>query len=249
MSEAKLQTGTAKRSRFSARLAAILENKLMAYATAASAAGAALLSPSAEAKVVYTPANLLMTTHQNFSLDLNNDGIRDFIFSFWTYQGQRIGIKPTKLHPEDAIWGTGPGSASALSSGVTVGPSAPFKAERLRMVSNDCSSGHCSSTGPWKNAQDKYLGFSFVINGKVHYGWARLNASVTKNRLTATVTGYAYETEANTPIVTGQTDGAVKAAPQALAPRDLNPPAEQAGSLGHLASGASGIDAWRQEQQ
>jgi hypothetical protein len=75
------------------------------------------------------------------------------------------------------------------------------------------------------------LGLQFVITGKSHYGWARLNESCTVRAprgkgIKALLTGYAYETIPNKPIVTGKTKG-----PDVIT---LEP-----GSLGALAAGAS----------
>jgi len=54
--------------------------------------------------------------------------------------------------------------------------------------------------------------------------------------ITATLTGYAYETIPNKPIIAGKTHG-----------KDVI--TLQDASLGHLAAGASAILAWRQEEQ
>jgi hypothetical protein len=82
--------------------------------------------------------------------------------------------------------------------------------------------------------QNRYLGMKFMINGEAHYGWARFSVTVNVF-LEATLTGYAYETIPNKPIITGKTNG-----PDVVA-------AEPA-SLGRLAQGASGISAWRQKK-
>ena len=86
------------------------------------------------------------------------------------------------------------------------------------------------------NVSNRYLGLKFTINGKTHYGWARLNVSFQINQgrgtLKATLTGYAYETIPNKAIVAGRTKG-----PDVVT---LEP-----ASLGHLARGASAIPAWR----
>jgi hypothetical protein len=50
--------------------------------------------------------------------------------------------------------------------------------------------------------------------------------------ITGTLTGYAYETVANKPIIAGKTKG-----PDVITARPA--------SLGHLAHGASGLSAWR----
>jgi hypothetical protein len=58
-----------------------------------------------------------------------------------------------------------------------------------------------------KGVKDRYLGFKFAIYGKTHYGWARLNVKVGYSDevyINAALTGYAYETIPNKPIITRQ---------------------------------------------
>jgi hypothetical protein len=60
-----------------------LEKSLSAYATAAAVTGVSLLAfnPSAEAKVVYTPAGVNIPVNADpVLLDLNHDGTADFSF-------------------------------------------------------------------------------------------------------------------------------------------------------------------------
>jgi hypothetical protein len=61
--------------------------------------------------------------------------------------------------------------------------------------------------GRWFNATKRYLGLKFEINGKIHYGWTRLSV-IGRQRITATLTGYAYETIPNKPINAGQAKSA-----------------------------------------
>jgi len=80
--------------------------------------------------------------------------------------------------------------------------------------------------GDWFNVSDRYLGFRFYVHGHAHYGWARLNVSINNGNcaaVCATLTGYAYETIPNKPIIAGKTHG-----------RD-------GATLGRLAQGASGV--------
>ncbi|HSY31178.1 MAG TPA: hypothetical protein VLA42_04245, partial [Verrucomicrobiae bacterium] len=100
-----------------------------------------------------------------------------------------------------------------------------------------CYSYPCTFTaGQWLDTKNRYLGLQFVINGQVHYGWARLTVTVPRPTISrgiyAVLTGYAYETEPNKPIITGKTKG-----PDVIT---LDP-----ATLGHLAAGASQIPAWR----
>ena len=99
-----------------------------------------------------------------------------------------------------------------------------------------CSTYPCSNTeGQWLDTKNRYLGLQFVINGQVHYGWARLNVTFPprpSRGIFAILTGYAYETDPNKPIITGKTKG-----PDVIT---LDP-----ATLGHLAGGATQIPAWR----
>jgi len=54
---------------------------------------------------------------------------------------------------------------------------------------------------------NRYLGFKFKIRGATHYGRARLDVSLTNGIVVGTLTGYAYETIPNKPIIAGKTKG------------------------------------------
>jgi hypothetical protein len=104
------------------------------------------------------------------------------------------------------------------------------------MAGVSTSSEGSSSTpiwGPWANVKNRYLGLKFKINGKYHFGWARLNVQVELGgfSITATLTGYAYETVAGKEILAGQKLNAASSAG-----REASAPAPQ--SLGGLALGA-----------
>jgi len=86
--------------------------------------------------------------------------------------------------------------------------------------------------GKWRNVNNRYLGFRFEVDGKTHYGWARLNVKANGRVITGTLTGYAYETIPNKPIIAGKTKG-----PDVITVRPA--------TLGHLAAGASAISGWR----
>jgi len=38
-----------------------------------------------------------------------------------------------------------------------------------------------TSSGPWKNLENRYLGLKFSIAGRTHYGWVRLSVKVHKD--------------------------------------------------------------------
>jgi len=101
-------------------------------------------------------------------------------------------------------------------------------------VASTSTHGNERFKGNWRDASNRYLGLKFILGGETHYGWARLTVHATLDpaHITATLTGYAYETIANKPIVAGQTKG-----PEEIS---LEP-----ASLAHLAHGAPAISAWR----
>jgi hypothetical protein len=212
-----------------------LDRRLTSYALAASAAGVGLLAltPPAEGKIVYTPAHVKIGPDSQFLLDLNHDGITDFTFSNGFYSGSHgtnfwfLSITPAQ---SNEVWGHtnyGYEWPSALFRNVRVGNNEHFSAGRTRMASSPGSFGNCG--GPWANVRNRYLGLKFVITGKTHFGWARLNVSCpyAANRIKGTLTGYAYETVPNRPIMTGKERGL-----------DETSSGSQAAGLGRLAHGA-----------
>ena len=72
---------TSGRNRLPVSLSHILDQKLLGYVAAASAAGVGLvaLAKPSQAEVVYTPTNQLIKPFATLDLDLNNDGVTDFV--------------------------------------------------------------------------------------------------------------------------------------------------------------------------
>ena len=239
-----------------AKLRNNLEKDLRAYAMTACAAGVSVLAcaPPAAAKIVYTPANRFI--FGTLKLDLDHGRKADFLVSntFTTYNHNGGGS--LKVKPQDSrnmIWGTGTrstgGYASALLKGVVVGPSKHFQAGHAVMARfNRFCTSVCSfrSAGPWVDTTRRYLGLKFLIDGKVHYGWARLNVTVNMKGVGAVLTGYAYETVPDKPIVTGQTKGSPANGGDAQeSSASFDRSVRPAASLGLLARGAGGLDIWR----
>jgi hypothetical protein len=84
----------------------------------------------------------------------------------------------------------------------------------------------------------------FLIEGKVHFGWARLNVSCRGTDVFAILTGYAYETIPGKAIIAGATKGPDDSEPTA----SLNPPIPVPTTLGALAMGAPGLSIWRRKE-
>ena len=213
-----------------------LLQQLSAYAIAATSAGVGMLAlaGSAQAKIVYTPANKRIVN--GTILDLNHDHKADFRFGTLVTQTDSGGGTFWSVSPvgsKNRIWGKA-ASASALSSDVLVGPNKQkFRPGHDFTAKWQAGWWGSSSSGQWRNVSQAYLGLKFFIEGKAHYGWASLNRSAYPAY--ATLIGYAYETIPNKPILTGKTKG-----PDATA---LEP-----ASLGHLSRGASAIPRWRMKK-
>jgi hypothetical protein len=237
--------------------------QLNMYALAASAAGvsALALAPSAQAEIVYTPTNQTIQRNGVYNLDVNGDGTVDFLIQQWNYG---MWSSDNELLADPAF-GNGVlgnrSAAAALNSGASIGPSQNFVAsgyngENMIDVTHTTTGGPSFVGGAWANVRNKYLGLKFQIAGETHYGWARLTVTREFFHFTAILTGYAYETVANTAIKAGETSGAM-AESRGLAPPGgdqlsasnfisgptVNP---QYKSLGELALGAQSIQARRQ---
>lgn len=262
-------------SRAAARLSPELEKHLSAYTCAALAASVGLMAiaKSAEAKIVYTPADVPIPVNGGpVFVDLNHDRTTDFIFSNLFHVPSSDGFPSSanvlvsaSANMRNQVWGRGRGSshgrarfASALHSGFAVGANkSHFQKSPTALMARlivdygpeapkvtTCSTwspGCVSSTqGQWMYTKHRYLGLKFMIKGEIHYGWARVEVKRTavgmgRNSITATLTGYAYETIPNKPIITGKTKG-----PDVIT---MEP-----ATLGRLAQGASGVSAWREKK-
>jgi hypothetical protein len=71
------------RLRKTANLSKLTNHQLHKYALAASAAGVGILAlvQPAEAKIIYTPAHRTIPSGGHYQLDLNHDGVTDFVLA------------------------------------------------------------------------------------------------------------------------------------------------------------------------
>jgi hypothetical protein len=238
-----------------------IHQQLNAYAIAAGAAGVGLLALAqpAEARIIYTKIHHVIGDHSQYLLTLDNK-TSDFVITNTRCPYANTGctdnyfaaLSVGALSPGNAVVGTHGRSyfAAALKQGARIS-----KSRRLirggNMVS-ECQ-GFCTisgqrhaTVGPWDNVTDRYLGLQFKINGKVHYGWARLNVKAPKGkfRITATLTGYAYETIPGKAIIAGATTGPDDSEPTA----SFTTPNPVPATLSALAMGAPGLSIWRRKE-
>ena len=249
-------------SRTPSRLSTALRNHLNMYSLAASAAGVGVLALAqpAEAKIVYTKTHHVIGDHSQYLLAFTNKAA-DFVISNTrcpyantgctdNYFARLTGFSP--FSRGNAIVGVN--GASYLAAALR--PGALISKER-RWIGGGVMVSQCqglctvsgtrdATTGRWDNVNSRYLGMKFTINGKVHYGWARLSVTNLKDkfRITATLTGYAYETIPGKPIIAGATKGPDEAEPAA----SFSTPTTEPATLGELAMGAPGLSIWRREE-
>jgi len=216
-------------ARVPSQLPESMHKRLNAYALAASAAGIGVLALAqpAEARIVYTPSHKDVFNNGHWPFDINGDGRADFYFD-WSQSATGVGFGIDFFAEEkwNRIVGYYGGGCSPLRAGFRIGPRAPNQAWCL-MFGTNFSGG--PDWGPWANHgkgfKNRYLGLKFYVNGKAHYGWARL--TILHKNTFAVMTGYAYETIPNKPIIAGKTHGRDEA------------------TLGRLAQGATSV---RQKQ-
>jgi hypothetical protein len=232
--------------------------RLSTYALAVSAAGVGITSVQpAQAKIVYTPVHHTLT---NGTLPIPIDGTHDFTLSdkFYIITGswstQLLNLNVTGVA---SVVGS-KGSAAALRFGKIIGPADKFQQGKALMAGAFCETQISASTvfGPFANTAQRYLGLKFQLNGKVHYGWARfssIKASACNGgpAVSATLTGYAYETVPGKSIKAGQTEGPdeIDNSVEQPNPTNLSTPTLKPASLGLLALGSSGLSIWRRRNQ
>jgi hypothetical protein len=252
--------------RKTANLSASLNHQLNAYALTAAATGVGLLalSPPAEAKIIYTPANTKVI-FQPLPVDLNHDGIADFYLvaeghsnfdKLWACQYLAVFDSSTGCSSSSrganairTIDSKGRKFGAALRYGEKIQRGEQFAKRNILLGGEVWGSGNDTTWyGPWlnggKGVKHRYLGLKFTIKGRVHFGWARITVATTSDLWTATLTGYAYETVPGKGIVAGQTKGSEdveqsNATPVAQAPEP---------TLGALATGAPGLPIWRRKE-
>ena len=253
-------------SRKPAKVSDPLHHQLNMYALAATAAGVSTLAltPSAEAKIVYTSTNQTIRFRQPAEIDLNHDGIQDFAISAYSVHTNTVSSQSQykdwlNVSPDQAsntVVENASSFAAALPPGKPIGPRRKVGTRLItmafcRFARTTQGKTFASSKGPWRKEHTAaYLGLKFTVKGKIHYGWARL---VESNCGGSILTGYAYETIPNKAIVAGRKKGAEEAGTHVLGQgaslASPIPAAPERAMLGALAAGAPALSIWRRKER
>ena len=239
------------------------------YALAAATAGVTMLALAepATGEVVVTKK----TIHIPISIDgiqkrvpisVANNGVDNFSFVLSSTAGVRrtfVGFSAGSTGSDNQIIAGGNfyGKALPLPRGtkISANPTSGVFSWMPLIEATDTSAGSFYSRGYWKgNQKNQYLGVRFKIDGQFHYGWIRLTVTsdvkLEKPTLEASITGYAYETVPNKPILAGTvgTASAIeeKKAPEVQSPKNIQ--TSNGPSLGMLASGSEALPLWRREE-
>jgi hypothetical protein len=231
-----------------------IHHQLSMYALAASAAGVGMLAlaPPAAAKIVYTPAHVIVPSHSRYGIDLDHDGTADISLGRGAASGATYvwasGRNGVAAEQDNTRW------ALAILRGGEIASSKNFVSSSSFLpalaVGSSSGAGHAVWRGQWANrgngVKNRYLGIKFRSGGQLHYGWARITITI-DNRKKAVISkvllsGYAYETIPNKPIIAGSTNG-----PDNTSVEDSTAIPERP-TLGALAMGAPGLSIWRREE-
>jgi hypothetical protein len=218
---------------------------LLTHGAAAGATGAAILAsvPVAEAKIIYTPVNIKIQTLVWIDFEGPQENRhhhpprgRDADFAIVRGAGCPSTVCRSAIYAKGYGYGSNAIAdidngwyAVALRRGERMGPNKYVKGRgQMALVGHDRDG--TGWYGQWANGgkglQNGYLGLKFTLKGETHYGWARVSLTVKNGWFdTATLSGYAFETIPDKPIIVGKIHG-----PDVVT---MPPP----GTLGRLALG------------
>jgi len=200
----------------------------------AASAAAFLGAQQLGAAVVYTDLDPDMTIAgegAEFALDLNGDGEDDFNFSIYSFSGTGTYYGFTFTYGVKIAFANALNGNEFVGSIVTYGGysavySPPLSGGENIPGENDFAEGNASlalhvdvsllgfpyytyEQGAWLDVSEKFMGVRLVVDKDYFYGWIRL--SVADNAGSITIHDYAYESNANQSIFTGQTATGIEA--------------------------------------
>lgn len=197
-------------------LSPAFQAQLSSYALAAAAAGMNVLAlpGQSNAEIIYKPSHHVISDGGSYRLDLTGNGTTTLTFqnkhhSVCTTDGcfSSSQLLSARMSGSNQVVHNVYGVV-AMKPGMVIGPKDVFSGGRQEMAVMAGGFGTSGVGGSWVNVTNRYMGIKFKIDGKTHFGWARLSVQIGfPLSITATLTGYAYETVANKPIIAGKTKG------------------------------------------
>jgi hypothetical protein len=141
---------------------------------------------------------------------------------------------------------------AALAFGAAIGTKDQFEAG-TQTLAFDSECRFCTPanvTWPFNGITNRFLGLKFQVNGQVHYGWVGFSKVIAAyGGVEAWLTAYAYETEPNTPISAGQSSDSPSESQEIRGDGEASNAARlQPATLGVLALGSLGLNAWRKQE-
>ena len=186
----------------------VLKKKLAGY-SAIAASFIAFASEKAEAQIVYhdiDPDILLSGPSSGASLDLNNDGVSDFGFSFESSYDQCPYENAEVSGLNGAFFLGSQFGALGLDAGSLVSSNQMSWKNHGRLENLLCAAGtysysycECDWFGNFEG--EKFLGIKFTDSIGLHYGWIRISTVGTL------IEDYAYQLQPDSSIFAGQFDG------------------------------------------
>lgn len=191
-----------------------LLKKLSSYSALASLCMG--LSKFSDAQTIYTDVNPDVSGYDvEFELDLNNDGVVDFIIfsgidSWYTgnysrsinwFYSTSVSVRGYNNNGIGIAYGINRNLAKPFSKGDTIGSSLLFdrKNSNLLLGKNDNDG---DKTGLWPNQNEKFLGLKLHVGNNDYYGWARL--VVFSGGKALVIKDYAYNLLPDKPIIAGE---------------------------------------------
>ena len=172
-------------------------------------------------QIVFTDVNpdstiaCIKPCHHEFDLDLNNDGVIDFIFSVIATSARcatelssgrnlnYVSVIPAR-ESKNMIECNGNYPARLDSLAIINNTNMSVASAKILRRCESCFGSGSYFWGDWDNNEYKYLGLKLIKSTNTYYGWVRL--SVTANGLGSklTIRDYAYNNIPNQPIQAGQ---------------------------------------------
>ena len=195
-----------------------------------------MFSANTNAQIVYTDVNPDIVSRCNsdscsgdYSLDLNNDGINDFILSprkkaficscfgfdgrYHNYAGGR---DSAVISSTSQSWIADRVGGYVLNT--LIDSSLPWtNAIHILATKPDVCvpcptfgywTSHQPGTGPWNNINGKYLALKTQVGSDFYYGWVKLGVATATgiDLVSITIMEYAFNSIPNQPILAGQTN-------------------------------------------